>query len=349
VGQSKKTPIIFVTGASRSGTTMTSRILGNHTEILSTRELHYFGDLCNSSLLEDVISNEEALYAVSKLHARFQRGLWKDKRTNEDDKFAKKVINETADHDRTPKVLFLEAVEKFLFGSQKTTLCEQTPRNIFYADQLLDLHDQVRIVHLTRDPRAVLASQKNRWRQRAMGRKNIPLREVWRVRVNYHPLTICKLWVKANRCALRLATHPRLLIMKFEDIVNNPIQCTRQMCDFLGISFQPKMIEVPQMGSSHQLNTGDTGVSAASIDKWKDQLTQKEIAVCELLTKNLMEKFGYTTLSSTRMGRFSYIHQLATYPLHFAGVAITNPRRAWIQANAMWTGLRTRNQRSNGG
>ena len=47
--ETRQTRIIFVSGASRSGTTMLSRILGNHSRILGLRELHYFGDLCDSA------------------------------------------------------------------------------------------------------------------------------------------------------------------------------------------------------------------------------------------------------------------------------------------------------------
>ncbi len=37
--------LVFVAGASRSGTTMLNRILGQHPSICAMNELHYFGDL----------------------------------------------------------------------------------------------------------------------------------------------------------------------------------------------------------------------------------------------------------------------------------------------------------------
>ena len=38
-------PLVFVTGASRSGTTMLARMLGAHSAISAFNELHYFGSL----------------------------------------------------------------------------------------------------------------------------------------------------------------------------------------------------------------------------------------------------------------------------------------------------------------
>ena len=38
--------LVFIVGASRSGTTMLNRILGNHRAVAGLNELHYFGELC---------------------------------------------------------------------------------------------------------------------------------------------------------------------------------------------------------------------------------------------------------------------------------------------------------------
>ena len=36
---------IFVVGSSRSGTTMMGRILGNHSDVFTFKELHFFGTI----------------------------------------------------------------------------------------------------------------------------------------------------------------------------------------------------------------------------------------------------------------------------------------------------------------
>src|SRR5687767_11256816 len=55
---------LFVCGNSRSGTTMTSRILGNHPEIFSFQELHYFDELLPDPRLETTPEKAIKLYAT---------------------------------------------------------------------------------------------------------------------------------------------------------------------------------------------------------------------------------------------------------------------------------------------
>ena len=43
---------------------------------------------------------------------------------------------------------------------------------------------------MIRDPRDVMLSQKNKWKRRFLGAKQIPLREVVRSYVNYNPILI---------------------------------------------------------------------------------------------------------------------------------------------------------------
>ena len=79
----------------------------------------------------------------------------------------------------------------------KRYVVEQTPRNIFYISKLLKFYPQAKILHMIRDPRAVLFSQKNRWRRRGLG-SNTPLYNTIRVFVNYHSYTVTNLWKKSD-------------------------------------------------------------------------------------------------------------------------------------------------------
>ena len=56
---------IFVTGSSRSGTTMLSRILNQHSKIISVQELHFFNSIYKDS--KSKLEKKQAEYLLSKL------------------------------------------------------------------------------------------------------------------------------------------------------------------------------------------------------------------------------------------------------------------------------------------
>ena len=51
---------------------------------------------------------------------------------------------------------------------------------------------------------------------------SVPRYESLRVWVNYHPYTMARLWSQATRAALELADHPRVTLLRFEDLVREP-------------------------------------------------------------------------------------------------------------------------------
>lgn len=314
---------------------MMNRILGSHSQVLGSRELHYFGDICKIDQLDVSLTEEKLVLMAAQLVARFERGLWKSAVQQSDRELAQQIVADMPAEKRTGADLFDVVMTHYTRQSGQRFLCEQTPRNIFYIKQLLKHFPDIKFVHMVRDPRAVMASQKNRWRQRAMGRKVIPVSEVIRVKVNYHPWTISKLWLKATDMAVEMTDHPNLKLIKFEDVVGEPEEQVRQICRFLDIDFEQEMLNIPQMGSSHKVNQAGAGISRDVVSKWSDTLDTGEIAACEKLTSSMMERFGYAKYTDEGRKNAGYLPQLIMYPVHVVGMMLANPRRAWIQLTAL--------------
>ena len=50
---------IFIVGSSRSGTTMMGRILGNHSEIFTFKELHFFGTIWTNNSNQNLSKKQQ--------------------------------------------------------------------------------------------------------------------------------------------------------------------------------------------------------------------------------------------------------------------------------------------------
>ena len=332
---SRRSPI-FVTGASRSGTTLLARILGNNRAVLTLNEMHFFGDLVSATDLDENIGEGRLRRAAAMLMARQHRDFWVDRPTTEELDIADDIINNLQAIDRTIANVYASVMDHLCEAECKERYCEQTPRYIFYAREILEAFPDARIVHMVRDPRALLASQKNRWRLRRLGGRNVPRLETLRLWVNYHPSTMTRLWKAATDSALSLAGDRRFKIIRFEDLVADPQSVIRDLCEFLELEYQGEMLDVPQWGSSNfAADQSNRGISVAMLDKWKEILSEDEIAYSEMCTRSHMERFAYAVSGNGRISVFGRLKLAVRYPLHLLGAAAINPRRIAIQLAAI--------------
>jgi hypothetical protein len=338
IGPSKK--LIFITGASRSGTTLMSFVLRRHREVFGLKELHYFGEFWDPRRTDAAADARHLDIAAAAIFGRQERGLGRfiDPISESDRLRARDLLESLPPESRNLSGLFYEAVHRIAAAAGKSIPCEQTPRNIFYAEALLRHYPEARVVHMVRDPRAVMASQKRRWRRRALLKdpSRIPLFQVARSWVNYHPYTMAHLWLRASTEAHRLATHPRFSIVRFEDLLADPETVIRGLCTRLDIEFEPQMLEIDQINSSHAsaINGPPKGFRKEAIDAWKACLTSAEVIVTERICETMMARFGYERSHGDRLRSPSEILFVLTYLAHLAGAFVVDPRRAWIQLQA---------------
>ena len=66
---------IFIVGSSRSGTTMMGRILGNHSDIFTFKELHFFGTIWTNNSNQD-LNRQEQIDLLSRLLCIQEDGLF---------------------------------------------------------------------------------------------------------------------------------------------------------------------------------------------------------------------------------------------------------------------------------
>lgn len=309
-----------------------NRILGQHPEVEALNELHYLGSVWDIDLpLKDVPSKKAEGYAALLL-MRIRNGLWDGMAGEKEISDAKLIISkkDTWTHwDIYRRVLDHESGQ----GSKFVT--DQTPRNTFFVSSILELFSTARIIHMIRDPRAVLASQRNRWKIRWLGAETMPIRNSLRVLVNYHPYTLTKLWIESARVAKRHSSDERYKIVKFEEVTQNPEKEIRAVCQFLGLEFRPSLLEVPQVGSSSKVHdAARVGVSSDVVDTWKRTLPEGDVVICERMAAELMKDYSYEPVSKPGWG-WRVLGPLIRFPFHVIGAALLNPRVIYLHIRSM--------------
>ena len=262
-------------------------------------ELHFFGTLWSPSDRDRQLTLEQAIFLAAKLLAIQDEDVisHKDPKLFIDE--AKTIISSLNQEYYLATDIFREFLIYSVRKNNKTIPCEQTPRNVLYISELLNLYPNCHIVNMVRDPRDVLLSQKYKWKIRFLGASNIPYREAIRSWANYHAVTMAKLWNANINSAKQHQNSDRLLTIRFEDLITQPETILRQVCQFTNLEFTPQMLQVSQSEggvSSHKtIAPGKKGIDSKATGKWKQGgLTTTEIYLCQQITQANMKQHNYT-------------------------------------------------------
>lgn len=290
---------IFVVGNSRSGTTLMGSILGLNPNVFTFEELHFFGSLWTPSDRHQTLSRERAIDLAAKLLAIQDEDVISHKDPQLFKTEAESIVDLLIGQSNTATDVLWAFLNYVTQQNSKSIPCEQTPRNVLYISELLDLYPNCRIINLIRDPRDVLLSQKYKWKIRFLGASNIPYREAVRAWSNYHAITISQLWNVAINSARKNAASDRLINVRFEDLITRPEEIIRQVCQFTELKFAPEMLQVSQseggVSSHKKIAPGQKGIDSSSTGKWKKGgLSPTEIYLCQKITQENMQHYNYT-------------------------------------------------------
>ncbi len=276
---------VFVVGLSRSGTTLLRNILNRHPEIAICAENHFMGHLLPSEgvrhklrryapLTDDrnVRRMVAFLYDGGLEHASHWRSpsrfwTWL-KRTVPRDELTHRIMTS----DRSERAIFSAVMDAYAQRKGKRISGEKTPAHLRFVPTLMDWYPGGRAIHMMRDPRAIYASEVRRRRQDPGGLPYRLLDHLGPVLDAFVLVETTISWAEGARRWRRyrrdLPTRYRLL--RFEDLVSEPQREIAALCDFLGVAFDPQMLQqhVVSMGS----RLGEQGIDAGAADRWRGTL-----------------------------------------------------------------------------
>ena len=316
---------IFIVGSSRSGTTMMGRILGNHSDIFTFKELHFFGTIWTNNSNQD-LNRQEQIDLLSRLLCIQEDGLFNQQNISV---FNEKAIALLAHKNICNPLSIYELFLSAMSNENKSTIsCEQTPKNMYYLNEILAFFPQAKVINMVRDQRDVLLSQKNKWKRRFLGASKIPLSEAIRSYINYHPILTSKVWNSSLEHTAKYFDNERVKIVKFEELLAKSESVVKDICNFLAIEFHSQMLNVSVVGSSTEQDNKDSFlIDSSKIEKWKKGgLNSAEIYLSQLTSHKMMSKFSYH-LEKFQLPPLLSIFYIITFPVKLGLAFLLNIKR----------------------
>ena len=272
---------IFILGMDRTGSTLTKKILNFSDVVGLGGEAQYFRRRPHWSLLPDHghrglfkkigdISTEdgakkliEFLFCDPKVFANF----WRFTKNGFDrDEFLAKFLKT----DRSERALLDLALEFHARG--KPIRGEKTPANLYFVPTIMKWFPNAKIVHTFRDPRAIFTSRKNKKVKTSLPAINQMLRKSGLVFELYAGSRVVLDWQRTIHLHRKYQEdYPgRYYLSKYEDLILDPENAIRNLCNFLEIDFVPEMLQ-PQATNSSFLShhRSHSGFDKPAIDRWR--------------------------------------------------------------------------------
>ncbi|MEJ2509196.1 MAG: sulfotransferase [Gammaproteobacteria bacterium] len=158
-------------------------------------------------------------------------------------------------------------------------------QNIRWADQLDAYFDRPKFLYLYRDPRDVALS----FSKAVIGDK--------------HPYFVTRQWVELQQLCLdqRAKLGPdQFFSLRYEDLIANPEVVVRDLCGFVGVDFQPTMLEFHRSqeatrtaGSSELWQNVTRPIMGSNSGKFLKGLGEEQTRIVESIAGPIMDTLGY--------------------------------------------------------
>lgn len=276
---------LLVSSRGRSGSTLLMRELARHSEVtvaeaypFEIRHASYYA--VAAQLLNLPRFGDRGDFAdIAERDAQLTGNPWNDAALNAElgggmlaRLLADSIPRRLADFCREAVLDIYQAIalhqrkEHARFFAEKTWLTD----NVRYG--LRDLFGGVREIILVRDPRDFLCSGKAFW----------------------HQSTSDLIGQLAPAIGILLDLHrraePDTMFLRYEDLILNPSEAMRRVCDFIGAAELP--LEDPTISPIVGHVTSTT--PAASVGRWRTELAPADAALCRRIFPAYMEQFGYS-------------------------------------------------------
>ena len=212
---------VFIVCAPRSGSTLLRALLNRHSDLHITRESHFlvgvgkraFAQDADAALAHYFDSPQFCWLRLSKAAVLQRLDAWPSSRA------ASFIALMRADADR----------------HGKRRVGDKTPAHALVLAEMLSMFPQARVVHIVRDPRAVVASL---------------ARMPWGAPSHLANALGCLMSVRAV-LACDATAAGRLMHVRYEDMIATPEATLRAICAHIGVGWDARMLDADAPATTH--------------------------------------------------------------------------------------------------
>ena len=272
---------IFIGGVVRSGTTLLGSVLGRSPGCVCPPEARFLAEFLENVQSPDANSIEEAERFLDYVSAHWRFRAWNIDPTVPDVNVLLKASSSPAETMRR----IVEIYAREHGHNEVYRWIDHTPWNLRYASVLRQAFPRSRFVHIIRDPRGFYASiSKLPWGPNA-------------------PLPGADLWLAQIGACLAAEEYleDAILRVRYEDLLENPVETLKGLCDFLQIEYVEEMLsgggfDVPRYTlEQHALVARP--LDSSRVRAWESELNRRDVEIIETHLGTTLEHLGYSKVS----------------------------------------------------
>jgi hypothetical protein len=265
--------IIFIFGHPRSGTTLLNKILSAHPDIFFIG--NYFNDF-------------------PSFYRRIQRYKKSDGKVFVD--LAAELVRHSIDH-KNPLLIepqsfsgvknFEEWFNRLALPAGRRPIVGVKVDDIFEdnVDFVRTFFPSAYYIHIVRDPRDVFVS----WKKTSFGM--------------YSPYYAGLSWSRAVRSIRSIRNFAQHYYeVWYEDLLRDPEDCISRLCEYIEIDFSERMMHFSEFVGEVEFHQRllKAGFVKDNTEKWRGELTPRQIAMVTCAASREMNDFGYAVTGATR-------------------------------------------------
>jgi hypothetical protein len=303
-----KSPI-FIVGPHRSGSTVWHNLVSMNSGIMRLtdprflssprhKDFKFFvmsqgGDLSIDSNVErmvDLTFNKTGTPGLDGTFWRFE-GI----PASDDPRLRVKISQKIIDSDRSLGSIARIYIDEITRHSGYDRACIKFPADVEYISELMNWFPDCLIMHITRDPRALAMSKTNDPSGTAIRVLEHP-KAAWLIRKATIAHVIAQ-YRRYSKIHSEFERYPNYKLFRYEDLLANSTTTAKSLCDFIGVDFDPKILNLENSRHEHQPSsiTGhrEKKLKPSAAIRWKTAMPKSDQWIVSALCKRSMARFEY--------------------------------------------------------